>query len=131
MATTVVAPIERRVGEISGVDELNSVSSLGSSQISVQFDLHRNIDAAVRDVQAALNAALSDLPSDLPTLPTFHKANPTAPILILALTSKNLAPSAVYDAADSIIAQRVSQIAGVGNASVAGSEQPAMRPCTR
>ena len=127
MAATVAAPIERRVGEISGVDELNSVSSLGSSQITVQFDLHRDIDAAARDVQAALNAALSDLPSDLATLPAFHKANPTAPILILALTSKNLAPSAVYDAADSIIAQRVAQIAGVGNVSVAGSEQPAIR----
>ncbi len=128
MAATVAAPLERRLGEISGVTELTSVSSLGLSRITVQFDLSRSIEGAARDVQAALNAALSDLPGDLPTLPTFRKANPAAaPILILALTSKTLQPAEVYDAADSIIAQRLSQVGGVGDVTVAGSEQPAIR----
>jgi len=128
MAATVAAPLERRLGEISGVTELTSVSSLGLSRITVQFDLRRSIEGAARDVQAALNAALSDLPGDLPTLPTFRKANPAAaPILILALTSKIMQPAEVYDAADSIIAQRLSQVDGVGDVTVAGSEQPAIR----
>jgi multidrug efflux pump len=128
MAATVAAPLERRLGEISGVTELTSVSSLGNSRITVQFDLSRSIEGAARDVQAALNAALSDLPGDLPTLPTFRKANPAAaPILILALTSKTMQPAEVYDAADSIIAQRLSQVDGVGDVTVAGSEQPAIR----
>ena len=128
MAATVAAPLERRLGEISGVTELTSVSSLGLSRITVQFDLTRSIEGAARDVQAALNAALSDLPGDLPTLPTFRKANPAAaPILILALTSKTMLPSEVYDAADTVIAQRLSQVDGVGDVTVAGSEQPAIR----
>ena len=128
MAATVAAPLERRLGEISGVTELTSVSSLGNSRITIQFDLSRNIEGAARDVQAALNAALTDLPGDLPTLPTFRKANPAAaPILILALTSKTMQPSAIYDAADSVIAQRLSQVDGVADVTVAGSEQPALR----
>ena len=128
MAATVAAPLERRLGEISGVTELTSVNSLGNSRIVVQFDLSRSIEGAARDVQAALNAALSDLPGDMPTLPNFRKANPAAaPILILALTSKTMQPSAVYDAADSVIAQRLSQVDGVGDVTVAGSEQPAIR----
>ena len=128
MAATVAAPLERRLAEISGVTELTSVSSLGNTRITVQFDLSRNIDGAARDVQAALNAALSDLPSDMPTLPTFRKYNPAAaPILILALTSDSMQPSAVFDAADSVIAQRLSQVEGVGDVTVAGSEQPALR----
>jgi hydrophobe/amphiphile efflux-1 (HAE1) family protein len=128
MAATVAAPLERRLGEISGVTELTSVSSLGYSRVVVQFDLSRSIDGAARDVQAALNAALSDLPSDMPTLPTFHKFNPSAaPILILVLTSKTLLGSAIYDAADSVIAQRLSQVEGVADVTVAGSEQPAIR----
>ena len=128
MAATVAAPLERRLGEIAGVTELTSVSSLGSSRITIQFDLSRSIDGAARDVQAALNAALSDLPSDMPTLPTFRKANPAAaPILILALTSKTMPGSAIYDAADSVIAQRLSQVDGVADVTVAGSEQPALR----
>ena len=89
MAATVAAPLERRLGEIAGVTELTSRSSLGSTRISVQFDLNRNIDGAARDVQAAINAALTDLPGDLPSRPTFRKSNPAAtPIMILALTSK-------------------------------------------
>jgi len=128
MAATVAAPLERRLGEISGVTELTSVSTLGNTHITVQFDLSRSIEGAARDVQAALNAALSDLPGDMPTLPTFRKANPAAaPILLLALTSKTMLPSEVYDAADTVIAQRLSQVDGVADVTVAGSEQPAVR----
>src|SRR3954454_2556402 len=128
MAATVAAPLERRLGEIAGVTEITSVSSLGSSRITIQFDLSRNADGAARDVQAALNAALSDLPGDMPTLPTFRKFNPAAsPILILALPSKTMQGSAIYDAADSVIAQRLSQVEGVADVTVAGSEQPALR----
>ncbi len=128
MAATVAAPLERRIGEIAGVTELTSTSSLGTTSITVQFDLSRNVEGAARDVQAALNAALSDLPGDMPQLPTFRKMNPAAaPILILALTSKTLHPSEVYDAADSVIAQRLRQVEGVADVTVAGSEQPAIR----
>src|SRR5262245_50050485 len=128
MAATVAAPLERRLGEIAGVTELTSSSSLGLSRITVQFDLARNIDGAARDVQAALNAALSDLPGDLQSRPTFRKSNPAAtPIMVLALTSKNLPPSVLYDAADSVIAQRLSQVDGVAEVTVDGAEQPAIR----
>src|SRR5881392_3930201 len=99
MAATVAAPLERRLGEIAGVTELTSRSSLGSTRITVQFDLNRSIDGAARDVQAAINASLSDVPADLPSRPSFRKSNAAAtPIMILALTSKNLPPSAIYDA---------------------------------
>jgi hydrophobe/amphiphile efflux-1 (HAE1) family protein len=128
MASTVAAPLERRLGEISGVTELTSTNSLGGTTIIVQFDMSRNVDGAARDVQAALNAAASDLPTDLPSVPTFRKANPSAaPVLILALTSKNLPASALYDVADTVIAQRISQIDGVADVSVSGAEQPAVR----
>ena len=128
MAATVAAPLERRLGEISGVSELTSRSSLGSTRITVQFDLNRNIDSAARDVQAAINAALTDLPPDLPSRPAFRKTNPAAtPIMILALTSKTVPPSALYDAADTVIVQRLSQIEGVAEVTVNGAEQPAIR----
>jgi hydrophobe/amphiphile efflux-1 (HAE1) family protein len=128
MAATVAAPLERRLAEIPGVIELTSSSSLGTSSIAIQFDIGRKIESAARDVQAALNAAVADLPGDLPSLPTFRKANPNgAPILILALTSDTLAPSAVYDVADTVLAQRISQIDGVAEATVSGAEQPAIR----
>src|ERR1700742_471413 len=128
MAATVAAPLERRLGEISGVTELTSVSSLGTTSITVQFDLSRTADSAARDVQGALNAALSDLPSDMPTLPTFRKFNPAAsPILILALTSKTMQGSEIYDAADTVIAQRLSQVDGVADVTAAGSGRPAIR----
>ncbi len=128
MAATIAAPIERRLGEIAGVTELTSVSSLGNTRITVQFDLSRNIDGAGRDVQAALNAAATDLPSDLPMLPRFRKMNPSAaPILILALTSDTMPAREIYDAADTIIAQRISQVDGVADVTVAGAEQPALR----
>src|SRR5229473_2334590 len=128
IAATVAAPLERRLGEIAGVTELTSRSSLGSTRITVQFDLSRNIDGAARDVQSALNAALTDLPGDLQSRPTFRKSNPAAtPIMILALTSKVVPPSALYDAADTVIAQRLSQVDGVAEVNVSGAEQPAMR----
>jgi multidrug efflux pump len=128
MAKSVAAPLERRLGEISGVTEITSVSSLGTSMITIQFDLSRNADGAARDVQAALNAAATDLPSDLPTLPIFKKTNPAAaPILVLALTSDTVGASAIYDAADTVLAQRLSQVDGVAEVSVNGADQPAMR----
>lgn len=128
MAATIAAPIERRLGEIAGVTELTSVSSQGSASISVQFDLSRDIDGAARDVQAALNAAAADLPGDLPEVPTFRKYNPSAaPVLILAMTSKSMTPSAIYDAADTVVAQRISQVPGVAQVEVTGAEQPAIR----
>jgi len=128
MAATVAAPLERRLGEISGVTELTSQSSLGLTSVAAQFDLSRSIDGAARDVQAAINAALTDLPGDMPARPNFRKANPAAsPVLILALTSKTLRPSAIYDAADTVVAQRISQVPGVAEVTVSGAEQPAIR----
>ncbi len=128
MAATVAAPLERRLGEIAGVTELTSTSTLGSASISVQFDLGRDADAAARDVQAALNAAATDLPSDLPTLPVYRKLNSNAaPVLILALTSRTLSPQALYDAADTVLAQRIAQVEGVADVSVNGADQPAIR----
>src|ERR1700722_9816796 len=128
MAATVAAPLERRLGEIPGVTELTSTTSLGSTSISVIFDLIRKIDNAARDVQAALNAAVADLPGDLPSLPTFRKANPNAwAIFILALTSDIRPVSAIYDVADTVLAQRISQIDGVAQVTVNGAEQPAIR----
>ena len=128
MAARVAAPLERRLGEIAGVNELTSVSSLGSTRITVQFALSRDIEGAAQDVQAALNAAAADLPADMPSLPGFRKSNPAAaPILILALTSETLPPSGLYDAADTVIAQRISQVEGVAEVQVAGAEQPAIR----
>jgi multidrug efflux pump len=128
MAATVAAPLERRLGAIPGVTEITSSSALGSTSITLQFDLSRKVDKAAQDVQAAINAAAADLPSDMPVLPTLRKSNPSAaPILVLALTSPTLATSTIYDAADSIIVQRLSQVAGVAEVSVSGAEQPAVR----
>lgn len=128
MAATIAAPLERRLGEIAGVTEMTSVSSQGTTGITVQFDLSRGVDGAARDVQAALNAATADLPGDLPDVPTFRKYNPSAaPVLILAMTSKSMTPSALYDAADTIVAQRISQVPGVAQVEVSGAEQPAVR----
>jgi len=128
MASTVAAPLERRLGEISGITEMTSRSSLGSTSIAIQFDLNRDVDSAARDVQAAINAALTDLPPDLQSRPNFRKANPSAtPIMILALTSNTMAPSAIYDQADTVVAQRLSQVDGVAEVTVNGAEQPAIR----
>src|SRR5947207_1366620 len=128
MAATVAAPLERRLGEIAGINQITSTSSLGSTSIQLQFSIGRNIDRAARDVQAAINASLADLPSDLPSLPKFRKANPAAaPVFVLALTSKTISTSAMYDVADTVIAQRISQVPGVGEAVVSGADQPAVR----
>src|ERR1044071_1062424 len=128
MASTVAAPLERRLGQIAGIDQITSTSSLGSTSIQLQFSIGRDIDRAARDVQAAINASLADLPSDLPALPRFRKANPAAtPMFVLALTSRTLTTSAMYDVADTVIAQRISQVPGVGEVSVSGADQPAVR----
>jgi multidrug efflux pump len=128
MAATVAAPLERRLGEIAGISQITSTSSLGSTSIQLQFAIGRDIDRAARDVQAAINASLADLPSDLPALPKFRKANPAAaPVFVLALTSKTISTGALYDVADTIIAQRISQVPGVGEVTVSGADQPAVR----
>jgi multidrug efflux pump len=128
MAATIAAPLERRLGEIAGVTEITSVSSLGSSSITIQFDLGRSIDGAGRDVQAALNAAATDLPGDLPTLPTFRKVNPAAfPIFIVALTSPTIPAAEIYNIADTVVVQRLSQVQGVAEVVATGAEQPAVR----
>ena len=128
MAATVAAPLERKLGEIAGLEQITSTSSLGTTSIQLQFSIGRNIDRAARDVQAGINASLADLPSDLPSLPRFRKANPAAaPVFVLALTSKTISPSAIYDVADTVIAQRISQVPGVGEVTVSGADQPAVR----
>jgi multidrug efflux pump len=128
MASAVATPLERQFGRISGVNQMTSTSQLGSTSIVLQFDLNRNIDAAGRDVQAAINAARSQLPANLPTNPNYRKANPAdAPIMILALTSDTMTVPRMYDAADSILAQKLAQVEGVGQVFVGGSAQPAVR----
>jgi multidrug efflux pump len=128
MAATVAAPLEKRLGQIAGIDQITSTSSLGTTSIQLQFAIGRDIDRAARDVQAAINASLADLPSDLPALPRFRKANTSAaPVFVLALTSKTISTSAIYDVADTVIAQRISQVPGVGEVTVSGADQPAVR----
>ena len=128
MASAVATPLERQFGRIAGVNQMTSSSSLGSASVTLQFDINRNIDAAARDVQAAINAARSQLPSYLPQNPSYRKANPAeAPILILTLTSDVVTKPQIYDLADSILAQKLSQIQGVGQVFVGGSAQPAVR----
>ena len=128
MASAVATPLERQFGRISGVTQMTSSSGLGGTNIVLQFDLNRNIDAAARDVQAAINAARSNLPADLPSQPHWRKINPAdAPILLLSLTSANVPPAQIYDAADSVIAQKLSQVEGVGQVFVWGSSRPAVR----
>ncbi len=128
MAATVATPLERSLGRIAGVTEMTSSSSLGSTRITVQFDLNRDIDGAARDVMASINAARSLLPTGLPSNPTYRKVNPAdAPILILALTSDSMTRGQMYDAASTILAQKLSQVEGVGQVSVGGSSLPAVR----
>jgi multidrug efflux pump len=128
MASSVATPLERQFGRISSVTEMTSVSSLGSTSISLQFDLNRNIDGAARDVQAAIDAARAYLPSNLPSNPTWRKVNPAdSPILVLALTSDMYSAGALYDAASTILMQRLSQIPGVGQVVIGGGALPAVR----
>jgi multidrug efflux pump len=128
MASSVATPLERQFGRIASVTEMTSVSSLGSSTITIQFDLNRNIDGAARDVQAAINAARAYLPANLPSNPTWRKVNPAdSPIIILGLTSSVYDRGAMYDAASTILMQRLSQIPGVGQVTVGGGALPGVR----
>jgi multidrug efflux pump len=128
MASAVATPLERQFGRIAAVNQLTSSSQLGSTSIALQFDLNRNIDAAARDVQASINAARSQLPANLPSNPTYRKVNPAdSPILLLGLTSDTQTVPQMYDAADSILSQKLAQVNGVGQVFVWGSAQPAVR----
>jgi len=128
MASSVATPLERQFGRIAGITEMTSSSNLGTTSITMQFDLNRNIDGAARDVQAAINAARSYLPSNLPGNPTYRKVNPAdAPIMIVGLTSGVYDRGKLYDAASTIMQQRLSQIQGVGQVSVGGSSLPGVR----
>jgi multidrug efflux pump len=128
MATTVATPLERHLGAIAAVNEMTSSSSVGSSRITLQFDINRDIDGAARDVQAAINAARVDLPSSLRSNPTYRKVNPAdMPMMILAMTSRSLRPGQIYDQASNLLEQRLSQIAGVGDVELNGASLPAVR----
>src|SRR5246127_800959 len=128
MAATVATPLERSLGRIAGITEMTSSSSLGSTRITLQFELSRDIDGGARHVQAAINAARNLLPTGLPSNPTYRKVNPAdAPIMILTLTSDTMTQGQMYDAASTIIAQKLSQIDGVGQVTVGGSSLPAVR----
>ena len=128
MASAVATPLERQFARIAGVTEMTSSSQLGSTNVVLQFELDRNIDAAARDVQAAINAARGQLPTNLPSSPTYRKTNPAdAPIMILSLNSDTLPVGRMYDAADSILAQKISQVEGVGQVTVGGGAKPAVR----
>ncbi|MGH9566403.1 MAG: efflux RND transporter permease subunit, partial [Candidatus Angelobacter sp.] len=128
LASSVATPLERQFGRIAGVNQMTSTSQLGATNISLQFDLSRDIDAAGRDVQAAINAAQGQLPANLPTRPRWHKVNPAdAPIMILALTSDTITKPRMYDIADSVLAQKLSQIPGIGQVFVGGGARPAVR----
>lgn len=128
MAATVATPLERTLGRIAGISEITSVSTLGSTDITLQFALERNIDGAARDVQSAINAAHALLPTGMPSNPTYRKINPAdAPIMILSMTSESLTRGQMYDAADTIVAQKLMQLEGVGDVFVGGGSQPAVR----
>jgi multidrug efflux pump len=128
MASSVATPLERRLGTIAGVNEMTSNSGSGSTRVSLQFDLNRKIDAAAREVQAAINAARADLPSTLRSNPTYRKANPSdQPVIILALTSKSRTPGQIYDAVSNIVQQRLAQVPGVGEVEIGGGSLPAVR----
>ena len=128
MATSVATPLERHLGTIAGVNEMTSNSGSGSTRVTLQFDLNRNIDGAAREVQAAINASRVDLPATLRSNPTYRKANPSAaPIIILALTSKTKTPGQIYDAVSNIVSQRLAQVEGVGDVEIGGGSLPAVR----
>jgi hydrophobe/amphiphile efflux-1 (HAE1) family protein len=128
MASSVATPLERQFGRIAGVTEMTSTSLAGSTSITLQFDLNRNINAAARDVQAAINAAAGQLPANLPSLPTYRKINPAdSPVMILAMRSETLPLRRVYDVGESIVAQKLSQVEGVGQVNIGGSARPAVR----
>jgi multidrug efflux pump len=128
VATTVAGPLERHLGQIADVSEMTSASALGSARINLQFSIGRDINGAARDVQAAINAARADLPASLRSNPTYRKFNPaSAPVLIYTLTSDTLSPAELYDAASTVLAQKLSQVEGVGEVAVSGGSLPAVR----
>ena len=128
MSTSVATPLERALGHIAGITEMTSASSIGTTSIILQFDLNRDIDGAARDVQAAINAANNLLPGNMPSRPSYRKVNPAdSPIMILALTSETMTRGQLYDAASTILAQKISQIQGMGQVTVGGSSLPAVR----
>jgi multidrug efflux pump len=128
MASSVATPLERALGTIAGVNEIRSQSSQGSTRVIIQFDLDKNIDSAAREVQAAINASRSLLPSSLPGMPSYRKINPSqAPIMLLALTSETATTSQLYDLASTVLAQKVAQVTGVGDVTVGGGSLPAVR----
>ena len=128
VASSLAAPLERRLSQISGVTELTSTSTLGGCSITVQFDLDRKVDGAARDVQAAINKAANDLPINLPTLPTWRKVNPAdAPIMVLAMTSDTREPTQVFQYADEIVGQQLAQLKGVSQVVISGAEKSAVR----
>ena len=128
MATSIAAPLERHLGQIAAVSEMTSASTLGSTRITLQFNLDRDINGAARDVQAAINAARVDLPTSLRSNPTYRKVNPADfPVLILSLTSSTLTQGQLYDSASNVLQQRLSQVKGIGNVDLGGSALPAVR----
>src|SRR5271169_1895503 len=128
MASAVATPLERQFGRIAGITQMTSSSGLGNTGITLQFDLNRDINAAARDVEAAINAARSQLPADLPSQPTYRKVNSAdSPILLLSLTSDTIPIGQIYDASDSILAQKIAQVPGVGQVFTWGSSRPAVR----
>ena len=128
VASSVAEPLERHLGQIAAVTEMTSQSAVGATRITLQFDMNRDINGASRDVQAAINAARADLPSNLPNNPTYYKYNPIdGPILVLALTSKTMTRGQIYDVASTILAQRFAQVRGIGSVFVGGSTLPAVR----
>src|SRR5450432_49357 len=128
VATTLASPLERHLGQIADVTEMTSTSSLGSVRVNLQFNIGRDINGAARDVQAAINAARADLPTALRSNPTYRKFNPaSAPILIYTLTSNTLTPAELYDTASTVLAQKLSQVEGVGEVSLSGGSLPAVR----
>ena len=128
MAAAVTTPLERALGRIAGITEMTSSSALGASRIVLQFNLDRDINGAARDVQAALNAAQSALPPEMPNKPSYRKVNPAdAPIMILSLTSASMTQGQLYDAASTVVAQKLSQLKGVGEVEIGGGALPAIR----
>ena len=128
VASSIATPLERQFGRIAGVNQMTSVSGIGTASITMQFDLDRDVNGAARDVQAAINAARTNLPANLPGNPTYRKVNPSdSPILIISLTSDTMPIAQIYDAADSILAQKIAQVVGVGQVNVGGSAKPATR----
>src|SRR4051812_37229624 len=128
VASSLAAPLEKRLGQIAGVSELTSVSTMGGTTVTIQFDLDRNVDGAARDVQAAINAAAGDLPINLPGPPTYRKINPAdAPIMILSMTSDTLPSVKVFEYGDNIVGQKLSQVEGVSQAFIVGADKSAVR----